>query len=136
MTPPLVFPAGFLWGAATSALAEWAPDQTAFVPSYLHKAIEAIGSADNKSGRLLANYVAKYFEDMWRHIERLPLVMDDGASVHYIVGNSKFYQVLVPVEKVFCDMLSAAGMQRVGCRTLRKRNSKKELFEFEVFGKK
>jgi hypothetical protein len=52
--------------------------------------------------------------------------------VHYIVGNSKFYDVLVPVEEIFASLFEAAGWTRVGVRVLRKRSSKKELYELVV----
>ena len=52
--------------------------------------------------------------------------------VIYVVGNSTFYNVLVPVEQVYAEMLSQLGFSNVECVPLRKRNSKKELIEFDV----
>jgi len=76
--------------------------------------------------------VAKYFEDMWRHIRDLVNVMSMGGTVHYIVGNSKFYNTLIPVERLFAEMLTEAGFRDVHITRIRKRNSKKELYEFDV----
>lgn len=58
--------------------------------------------------------------------------MHRGAELHYIVGNSKFYDVLVPTERIYRDMLLEAGARSVQINALRKRNSKKELVEFDV----
>ena len=49
-----------------------------------------------------------------------------------IVGNSTFYGVLVSVERVYAEMLSELGFNDVACVPIRKRNSKKELIEFDV----
>ena len=58
--------------------------------------------------------------------------MRRGAELHYIVGNSKFYDVLVPTERIYSDMLLEAGACSARINPLRKRNSKKELVEFDV----
>jgi len=94
--------------------------------------LSRIRKADKKSGVVLSNYVAKYFEDMWRHIRDLVNVMSMGGTVHYIVGNSKFYNTLIPVERLFAEMLTEAGFRDVHITRIRKRNSKKELYEFDV----
>ena len=59
-------------------------------------------------------------------------VMKKGATLHYIVGNSTFYGLLVPVEKIYRDMFNELGFKSSKILTLRKRNSKKELYEFDV----
>ena len=123
---------GGTWGIATSRLAEWQRSSDGFYPRYFDELLSKIGHSDNKSGALLSNYVAKYFEDMWQHIKDVYEVMATGATVHYIVGNSTFYQVLVPVEQLFAEMLTEAGFRNASIKRIRKRNSKKELYEFDV----
>ena len=59
-------------------------------------------------------------------------VLKPGARVHYIVGNSTFYGVLVPTERFYADLLQKAGFTDVGITVIRKRNSKTELLEFDV----
>jgi hypothetical protein len=81
---------------------------------------------------VLANYVAKYFDDMWSHFLRLTSVLNRGAELHYIVGNSTFYGTLVSTELLYAEMLEALGFSEIECRAIRKRNSKKELVEFDV----
>lgn len=55
-----------------------------------------------------------------------------GAQLHYIVGNSTFYNIFVPVERIYAEMLCRLGFSHVEYVPLRKRNSKKELLEFDV----
>ncbi len=70
---------------------------------------------------------------MWIHFQSLIDVLNDGAELHYVVGNSMFYKVLVFVEQIYAEMLlSQLGFSNVERVPLRKRNSKKELVEFEV----
>jgi hypothetical protein len=57
-----------------------------------------------------------------------------GGQINYIVGNSKFYDVLLPVEQIFASMFREAGFNDVAVKILRKRTSKKELYEYLVFG--
>ena len=54
------------------------------------------------------------------------------CDVHYIVGNSTFYGVLLPVEELYAEMLRRLQFTDVKYRAIRKRNSKRELFEFDV----
>jgi hypothetical protein len=127
---------GGTWGVATSRLADWKPSEDAFVPRHLRKALAGISNPKNENGRLLANYAAKYFDDMWRHISDIGRILKARAELHYIVGNSTFYGTLLPVEEIFKGMLRQAGFVDVAIVKLRKRNSKAELFEFDVTGRK
>lgn len=123
---------GGTWGIATSRLADWKRPADCFDSIHLSKALDQIAHTDNKNGVVLANYVAKYFDDMWDHFRRLTPVLDRGAKLHYIVGNSTFYGTLVSTELLYAEMLAALGFRDVQCRAIRKRNSKKELVEFDV----
>jgi 16S rRNA G966 N2-methylase RsmD len=127
---------GGTWGIATSRLMEWEASAEAFTPKWLSATLETISHADNANGRLLANYVAKYSDDMWHHFEGLSKILSSGAEIHYIVGNSTFYGTLMPTEKLYGDMLSELGFSNIEMRPIRKRNSKKELIEFDVSARK
>ena len=127
---------GGTWGIATSRLVNWEPSGKAFVPDKLKKAIAGISRPENPHGVLLANYVAKYFEDIWDHIVDVRAVLNDDAEVHYIVGNSTFYRTLLPVEEIYKEMFEHAGFHDVQIIRIRKRSSKAELFEYDVTGKK
>lgn len=123
---------GGTWGIATSRLSDWQPPPDTFRSTILHEVVEQIASDRNPNGALLASYVLKYFADIWSHLRSVPGTLNPGADVHYIVGNSSFYGVLVPVERIYSEMLTELGFERVGCEPIRKRNSNRSLFEFDV----
>lgn len=123
---------GGTWGVATSRLQKWESNGTRVPHEGFVEMIEKIG----KESPLLANYVHKYFVDMTIHIQNISQVLKPGARVFYIVGNSKFYDALVPVEAIYASLLKHHGFSDVEIEVLRKRNSKKELLEFIVSGKK
>jgi hypothetical protein len=60
------------------------------------------------------------------------LRLTPGAEVHYVVGNSTFYGVLIPVERLYEEIMQEVGFTDVDIEIVRKRNSKKELYEFAV----
>ncbi len=123
---------GGTWGIATSRLSDWKRSSDHFQSAHLTNALDAIAHKDNMNGAVLANYVAKYFDDMWVHFQCLIPVLARGAELHYIVGNSTFYGSLVSTELLYAEMLTKLGFNKVDCRAIRKRNSKKELVEFDV----
>jgi hypothetical protein len=123
---------GGTWGIATSRLTDWKRAAGHFKSRHLAEALDKIAHADNKNGSVLANYVAKYFDDMWEHFQFLTPVLAKGADLHYIVGNSTFYGTLVSTELLYAEMLAELGFDAVKCHAIRKRNSKKELIEFDV----
>lgn len=123
---------GGTWGVATSRVASWKKADDVFFPDYFASMLRRIEDTAASSGRVLSRYVGKYFEDVWRHVRATMRTMRRGAELHYIVGNSKFYDVLVPTERIYSDMLLEAGAGSVRIDPLRKRNSKKELVEFDV----
>ena len=97
--------------------------------------LDKIALADNKNGVVLANYVAKYCDDMWAHFQSLTPVLASGAEIHYIVHNSAFYGSLVSTELLSAEMLTALGSDAVECRAIRKQNPNQELVEFDVVDK-
>lgn len=123
---------GGTWGVATSRLIDWQRPEVPLQSALLDETLDRIAHHDNRNGKLLANYVAKYFEDMWTHLNSLVSVLSDHSDVHYIVGNSTFYGVLLPVERIYAEMFAHLGFEGIRCRAIRKRNSKRELFEFDV----
>lgn len=71
---------------------------------------------------------------MQRHISSLKRVLNGGARIHYIVGNSSFYGIVVPVEQILARMFRVHGFEFVRVSCLRKRNCKRELYEYEITG--
>lgn len=123
---------GGTWGVATSRLNYWKPKATNLPNSLMDTAL-AIQESDGKNAFLMAQYVLKYFHDMFLHFQSLKNQLRIGAKINYIVGNSTFFGVPVHSEKLYEDILYSLGYANIGNRIVRKRNSKKELFEFDVF---
>ncbi len=120
---------GGTWGCATSLLNTWTPNGHGEIPfRHFDRIVRDIG----KGHALLGRYVHKYFEDIKAHIVGLKQVLAPGARCHYIVGNSKFYDTMLPVEGIYAALFEDAGFVDVRVETIRKRTSKKELYEFVV----
>jgi DNA modification methylase len=123
---------GGTWGIATSRLNEWAPPLGSYQSDELDTNLERIANPENANGALMATYVHKYFVDMAEHFASLRKTLKPGARIHYVVGNSTFYGVLLPVEIYYADIMKRLGFTEINIRAVRKRNSKKELVEFDV----
>ncbi len=119
---------GGTWGVATSRLAQWQPESIGLFSSLLEPVVSKIAAHST----ILANYVLRYFHDMNLHLQHIRHVLLPGASLFYIVGNAKFYDTLVPTHEILADMMRGLGFYNLSCEPLRKRNSKKELFEYMV----
>jgi hypothetical protein len=124
---------GGTWGVATSRLTEWV-SAGEFVPSGMTATLKKIRRAHEKNGTLLANYVHRYFEDMFTHLASMLPLLRSGATAHYIVGNSIFYGHMVPAQVWLAEQMAAVGLRDVTITPIRKRNSKKGLIEFHVTG--
>ena len=118
---------GGTWGIATSRLKNWNLEK-----GKICKELEEITEKINQRSPILANYVRRYFSDISTHILNLTKVLAPGAKIFYIVGNSKFYDTLVPVEQIYINLFQQRGFQNVKSEVLRKRNSKKELYEYII----
>lgn len=123
---------GGTWGIATSFVDKWVANGHKVNHRGFIKMVDAIKEKSN----VLGNYVHKYFVDISHHVESLLPHLAPGAKLFYIVGNSKFYETLVSVEEIYASIFRHAGLDNVAVTTLRKRNSKKELFEYIVSAEK
>jgi hypothetical protein len=123
---------GGTWGMATGRLATWrATEDTPITPAIENVCAQIIRDG-GKSGPLLANYVRKYFTDMWSHFQSAYKHVKSGGRATYIIGNSTFYGNLVPAEHWYELLLAEAGFGPVSVTVIRKRNSNKQLWEFDV----
>jgi hypothetical protein len=118
---------GGTWGLATSRVAVWQSKQQSPLAE-----LQAITAKIARHSDVLSRYVAKYFVDMLLHVKSLSSVVARGGEVHYVVGNSKFFDVLLPVERIFAEIFESCGFRASRVTTLRKRTSKIELFEYLV----
>ncbi|GAB4424182.1 MAG: site-specific DNA-methyltransferase [Chloroflexi bacterium OHK40] len=124
---------GGTWGIATSNTGKWSPPTTRPIPYAQFP--EILGGIATKSD-ILSRYVHKYFYDMVDHISELLVVTKSGGSINYIVGNSKFYDIIIPTEEVFAALFKASGFVDINIKPIRKRTSKKELYEYIVSARK
>ena len=122
---------GGTWGVATSRLDHWSASEE-YTNGHLSSVVKAISRAENRNAEKLARYVHKYHQDIYSHLSSLTGLLNDGARVHYIIGNSTFYGTIVSVENIYADIMRGAGFTDIAVKAIRKRNSKKELVEFEV----
>lgn len=125
---------GGTWGKATSRLSTWESDRT--LPQYVYDIANEIADVDNKSAKLMANYVLKYFEDMRLHLSSVYDGLTSRGKVFYIIGNSNFYGITVPAERIYVDLMNDIGFIHTDFRIVRKRNSNKQLYEFMVTAQK
>ena len=123
---------GGTWGVATSRVAAWEPESEIPLGKDFTRALAAISGSGRANADTLARYVHKYFVDIHQHFRSAWRALKPGAAATYIVGNSVFYGTLVPTEAWYAELLSATGFGKVGVEKIRKRNSKKELYEFRV----
>jgi len=127
---------GGTWGVATSKLNSWEPSVVTPVDGQLSEVSNLISRDGGKNGSLLATYVRKYHHDMWQHFEVMTEKVKPGGGVSYIIGNSTFYGHEVPAHEWYAEMLRTLGYQGVRTNVIRKRNSNKALFEYDVSGVK
>jgi DNA modification methylase len=119
---------GGTWGIATSRVEKWQPNGSRIKHDGFAEMIEAIGV----QSKVLANYVHKYFVDAAQHLRSVYEALAPNGKVFYVIGNSKFYDTLVPVEGIYASLLRECGFSRINVTVLRKRNSKKELKEMLI----
>ena len=124
---------GGTWGSATSNLLHWQPPARAELP---YPGFEQLTSAIARRSEVLSRYVVRYFCDMREHTRGLYRTLKRGGRAHYVVGNNKFYDVLLPAHEIFAALFEAAGFADVQIDRLRKRTSKAELFEYLVTARK
>ncbi|MEP7048709.1 MAG: SAM-dependent methyltransferase [Pseudomonadota bacterium] len=118
---------GGTWGSATSRVAAWQESGESPLQD-----LSRITRKIAKHSDVLARYVSKYFFDMLLHVSSLSRSIARGGQVHYVVGNSKFFDVVLPVERLFAEIFELSGFKNATVATLRKRTSKRELFEYLV----
>lgn len=126
---------GGTWGSATSKLSSWRPEVETPVDKEMKEVCANIAADGGKNGPLLANYVHKYHHDMWLHFQTITSRhLKPGGGVSYIIGNSTFYKNEVPAHTWYATMLRELGYADVKVETIRKRNSNKALYEYDVTG--
>ena len=123
---------GGTWGIATSKLKNWESTNIKHMPSSLIETCEKIRKSDEKNGHTMAQYVLKFFDDMFLHLSNLRTHLNEGARIFYILGNSSFYGNFVNTDEYISYFLKKLGYNDIRADVIRKRNSKSGLFEFNI----
>jgi DNA methylase len=122
---------GGTWGIATSRLNAWTVEE-ADLPEKVFSTVKNIKKSDGKNSDLLAIYVLKYFHDMHLHLSSIRSILENGAELHYIVGNSTFFGNMVDTAALLCDSMKVLGYSKIHSEIVRKRNCNKALYEYCV----
>ena len=80
----------------------------------------------------MAQYVLKFFDDMFLHLSNLRTHLNKDARIYYILGNSSFYGNFVNTDEYISFFLKKLGYKNIKVDTIRKRNSKSGLLEFNI----
>lgn len=117
---------GGTWGTATSRHGKVKFEYSnKIVEDVVNDIVEEIREKD----LLMSNYVAMYFDDMYRHIVELKKCLKSGAICAYVVGNSRIKKSMVDTDLLLNQLFLAVGFKEVRLEQIRKRNSGKELHE-------
>ncbi len=72
----------------------------------------------------------KYFYDMYLHLSSIRSILNHGAELHYIVGNSTFFRKMVDTATLLMDSMVILGYANIHSKIVRKRNCNKALYEY------
>ena len=122
---------GGTWGIATSRLNSWTMEEED-LPENIFSTVKNIKMSGRKNSNLLAIYVLKYFHDMHLHLSSLRSILENGAELHYIVGNSTFFGNMVDTAALLSDSMRILGYSKIHSEIVRKRNCNKALYEYCV----
>jgi len=120
---------GGTWGKATSVLARGITPKNELIQRLLHPYVRAIRS----NGNLMANYVVKYFNNMYDHAGQVAEICRKQARLAYVIGNSKFYENPLPTDEILAAIYGHFGFELERIDRMRKRQSKTGLYEAVIF---
>ncbi len=120
---------GGTWGKATSVLAKRIEPGNSLIAQLISPYTDAI----NGSGELMANYVTKYFNDIFAHAGEVAKVCKKRCRLAYVIGNSKFYNQPLPSDEILAGIFEHHGFALERIDRMRKRQSKRGLHEAVVF---
>ena len=120
---------GGTWGKATSVLARGVEPINDLVRTLLSRFTEHV----NGNSDLMANYVVKYFNDMFTHAGEIDQVCRQKCKLAYVIGNSKFYGHPLPSDKILARIFGHWGFKLDRIERMRRRQSKTGLYEAVIF---
>src|SRR5262249_33779398 len=65
----------------------------------------------HSNGNLMANYVVKYFNDIYDHAGQVAEVCKQQARLAYVIGNSKFYDHPLPSDEILASVFGHFGFE-------------------------
>lgn len=80
----------------------------------------------------MANYCLKYFRDLWLHLREVTAFLSPAADIQYVVGNSRLKGVEIPTDIILSKLMQEAGFDLNRIERVRRRHSKKDLYEAVV----
>ncbi|MDR0506587.1 MAG: site-specific DNA-methyltransferase [Dysgonamonadaceae bacterium] len=122
---------GGTWGIATSNLKNWTPTNHN-LPDRLYDVCEKIGKCEDKNAETMSKYVHKYFDDIYSHLLKMSSLLKPQAKINYIVGNSSFYGHFVETQEIIAESMKQIGYKQIKINTIRRRNTKKGLLEYNI----
>ena len=121
---------GGTWGTATSRHMK---GEFSYTDDTSKRIISGIVDEIREKDLLMSNYVAMYFDDLYRHILELNKCINSGTVCAYVVGNSRIKKSIVETDLILNDLFNACGYDSIRIEEIRRRNSGKELHETTVF---
>lgn len=119
---------GGTWGKATSVLMAGIKPANETIANLLHS-----HTPSHDEGTLMASYVTKYFNDIYTHAGEIAKVCTKHARLAYVIGNSMFYNHPLPSDEILAGIFVHFGFELERIDKMRRRQSKKGLYESVVF---
>lgn len=120
---------GGTWGKATSILMTGVDPLNDVIEKLLEPSIQHLHGEKS----LMANYVIKYFNDLYTHAAEIAAVCRPTAKLAYVIGNSKFYDHPLPSDEILAAIFGEFGFRLDRISRMRRRQSKTGLYEAVVF---
>jgi len=120
---------GGTWGKATSVLSKGVAPANPIIESLLAPYTKNI----RDDGHLMAHYVTKYFNDIYKHAGEIAQVCRGRCRLAYVIGNSKFYGHPLPSDETLAAIFGHFGFRLDRIDRMRRRQSKTGLYEAVVF---
>jgi DNA modification methylase len=100
------------------------------IPNQIAELVASIDKASYDSR--IPTMVATYFEDIRHCLESIYRVMMPGSKCYWVVGDSAFWKIRVPTDKITTDIARDVGLNHEGSSIVRSRKSRSGIKLHEV----
>lgn len=120
---------GGTWGRATWNL------QKEILPAnpFLEKLLKPFTDGIKNANPILKHYIIRYFNDLWEHARQIDRVTSPKAQMAWVVGNTMMVENEVATAEHLVAIFRELGWQQTEIIQMRKRHSKRGLYESIVF---